>query len=170
MSKTAENFVNKFWDDAVAVEQKYGVPVGITLTMGAIESAYGKSPIGNNYFGIKADKYWISKGKKYTNTKTHEYDPTKGLYPDVQPFRLYDSVREGWLDFGRLIRHGWEPNGYWKKAKPFLSDPPRAIEAITQPPFPAYATGPSYPKAAKNFYAALLPYIQKKKAVTEPEQ
>lgn len=58
MKKHVENFflnhndLNKF-ETALMEQAKFGVPVSIKLAQSALETAYGKKVINNNYFGIK---------------------------------------------------------------------------------------------------------------------
>lgn len=53
---------------ALMEQIKSGIPASIKLAQACVETAYGKSVVGNNYFGIKSKE-----GQPFTNTTTIEY-------------------------------------------------------------------------------------------------
>jgi hypothetical protein len=59
--------LNKF-ETALMEQAKFGVPVSIKLAQSALETAYGKKVINNNYFGIKE-----AKNQKKKDIITTEY-------------------------------------------------------------------------------------------------
>ena len=49
-------FINRIYNDAVFVREKYGIPVALTIGQACFESGYGKSKLAkesNNFFGIR---------------------------------------------------------------------------------------------------------------------
>ena len=63
-----EDFFTTFAPVAIDHQQKYGIPSSVTLSQMALESQFGQSKLAreaNNYFGIKATKYWLENGKPY---------------------------------------------------------------------------------------------------------
>lgn len=81
------NFTQQDIQYALETQSKYGVPASVTLAQYALESGYGKSPIGNNYFGIT--------GK---NVNTGAYKMAAG-----RSWAAYNSKQESFLDYGRLM-------------------------------------------------------------------
>lgn len=87
-SLTCEEFLSRFANMAMEQQQKYGIPSSVTLAQMAYESGWGQSALaihGNNYFGIKCSREWLSSGKPYS------------LHDDDKPnemFCNYSSVEE----------------------------------------------------------------------------
>lgn len=86
---------------AFAQEQmlKYGIPASVTLAQGILESASGGSELshkGNNHFGIKATKDWLSAGGSYL------------VYTDDKPnekFCRYASVGDSYEHHSLFLRN-----------------------------------------------------------------
>jgi len=58
---TPQAFLDALLPGALAIQQKYGIPVSFTLAQAASESRWGDSDLAKrafNLFGIKADKSW----------------------------------------------------------------------------------------------------------------
>ena len=83
-------FINKIKNEAMKGYEKYKILPSLTLAQGALESGWGEKSIGNNIFGIKADKNW--KGKTKT-VRTREYINGVEVYVDAV-FRDYNSIEE----------------------------------------------------------------------------
>ena len=79
------------------LETKLGVFTSITLAQAILESAWGRSHMGeaNNYFGIKASKYY--KGKKI-EILTTEFTKDGKPYKIKDWFRAYDSMFDSFVD------------------------------------------------------------------------
>ncbi|HEY9766189.1 MAG TPA: glucosaminidase domain-containing protein [Chroococcales cyanobacterium] len=118
---------------AIESERKYGVPAEVTLAQAALESGWGKSPIGGyNIFGIKGEGPAGSVIKE-----TREWDGSKYITVKAK-FAKYHNFYEAVVEHGKLFH-----NGYYDKAvnqfakdkdyKNFISN----IQGI-------YATDPKY--------------------------
>lgn len=93
---TAEQYCQKYADEARSQMQKYGVPASITLAQGMLESGYGSSylaVVGNNHFGIKA----YSRGWK---GETIFCDDDKAN----EPFCKFPSVQQGFEYHSTFLR------------------------------------------------------------------
>lgn len=65
---TPEEFINLYSDMAKEHQRIYGIPASVTLAQMAVESYWGNSDLarkGCNYFGIKANRQWISLGRPF---------------------------------------------------------------------------------------------------------
>lgn len=95
-------FIAKYLPLAQGVQDKYGVPVSVTLSQAAIESSWGENWKSNqffNYFGIKADKSWT--GPVFSSGTKEEVNGTK--VPTVGLFRKYGSIAESFDDYGLFL-------------------------------------------------------------------
>lgn len=102
MSKQTD-FFNKYANDAINTQLKYGVPASITLAQGALESAWGQSGLtvnANNFFGIKASSDW--KGEIYS-ANTTEWNGS--IYaPQVSKFRKYKTAQDSFIDHALFLK------------------------------------------------------------------
>jgi flagellum-specific peptidoglycan hydrolase FlgJ len=57
-SKSPTDFIKNFYRPALAVYNVSGFPIVNTLAQAGVESGWGKSVYGWNFFGIKADSGW----------------------------------------------------------------------------------------------------------------
>lgn len=149
------NFMSKFLPAAKASEQQTGVPALVTLAQAALESGWGKSSPGNNFFGIKANRNWKGDSQLLTTT---EFSPEGAKYPEVlsvEPtnqndkrgrklfkyrvkdyFRSYDSPEQSFTDRGNFFKQ----NPRYSNAFQY-NDPYEFASAIAQA---GYATDPNY--------------------------
>ena len=66
---TPELFCKEYADIAMRQQRKYGIPSSVILAQMAFESGWGNSTLaqaGCNFFGIKANSNWLSKGLPYS--------------------------------------------------------------------------------------------------------
>ncbi len=134
------------------VEVKYYIPYMIPIIQSAHESAYGNSGLARNHcnlFGMKVNKSWLAANKPVANMKTGEHINGKDII-EVQPFKKYQSWRESFDDWGRLISTA---PAYTKaytlfKAKDALG----GIQAMAS----AYATDTAYAKKLVELYHYLV--------------
>ena len=92
---TAQQYIDRFKDDAIKDMLQTGVPASITLAQGMFESDYGNSSLAleaNNHFGIKCHKEWT--GKTYIQD-----DDEKN-----ECFRKYNSVQESYDDHSLFLK------------------------------------------------------------------
>lgn len=89
-----QEFINKLKDHTIQGWEEYKILPSLTIAQAILETGWGKSAIGNNLFGIKADSSW--RGKKKLS-QTHEY--IKGIKVSVMAwFRDYDSIYDSLKD------------------------------------------------------------------------
>lgn len=94
------DFINSIVQGAISAYKKYGVLPSLTIAQAIEESGWGKSPIANNIFGMKAGSSW--KGKK-VKRKTYE-QKKNGQYVKIYAwFRAYDSIAESIEDHAKLL-------------------------------------------------------------------
>jgi len=102
-----ENWVKKYWLDAVAATSGTGIFPETMLAMAVVESQ-GKAEDGNyypglgltarkanNYFGIKASSAW--KGQTISL-------PTPGDADKISVFRVYPSLKDSIKDFVKFLQ------------------------------------------------------------------
>ncbi len=94
---TAEEYIEKYKNDAITEMLTYKIPASITLAQGMFESRLGNSPLAkeaNNHFGIKCHSSWT--GETYIQD-----DDSKN-----ECFRKYSTALESYSDHSRFIKNG----------------------------------------------------------------
>ena len=89
-----EKFINLIKDGAIQGWQDYKILPSLTIAQAILETGWGGSSVGNNLFGIKANKDW--QGKTILK-ETHEYVNGKKIYIDAY-FRDYENIYESLKD------------------------------------------------------------------------
>jgi len=118
---------------AYEAKESTGLPASIVAAQCILESGWGEYAIGNNYFGIKSDG-----SQPFRLSLTYEYDnKTESYYQITARFRVYDSLRESIMDYGRFIYE----NPRYRFAIANRLNPVRYIEEIQ---YAGYATCPTY--------------------------
>lgn len=132
-------FVNKYEGSARLASNVSGVPAELILAQAALETGWGKATIktgegkeSHNLFGIKAGQYWTG---KTTDITTSEFINGKAV-KQVDTFRVYSSVTEGFADYARLV--GTSPRYQSVVNSPDGRSAAHAIQAA------GYATDPGY--------------------------
>ena len=121
-SKEADPFLNKISNES-------------PIAQAILESGWGKSAIGNNLFGIKADSSWSG---EYVECGTKEYDGG-GAYSTTAKFRAYSNWGESVEDHGKFLKD----NSRYAKAGLFSAkDYIGQAYALKSA---GYATDPNYP-------------------------
>jgi flagellar protein FlgJ len=80
-------------------QRKTGIPASITLAQAALESSWGARAIGNNLFGIKADKSWTGRTVSFATTE-HLAGKNVSL---TDKFRAYDSWLASMVDHAQFL-------------------------------------------------------------------
>lgn len=75
----------------------------LAASQAALETGYGKSVVGNNYFGIKAGKSW---GGPAVTAGTWE-DTGKGAVRERARFRAYDNPAKSFSDWASTVSKRW---------------------------------------------------------------
>ena len=83
--KGPTDFIKRYYKDAKQSELATGVPALLTLAQAGLESAWGKSGPGNNFFGVKAGKNWTGETQKLKTWECGKTgDPVKdGIKDDI---------------------------------------------------------------------------------------
>jgi len=128
---TAEEYIEKYKEDAITEMKEYKIPASITLAQGMLESRYGNSPLvkeANNHFGIKCHNTW--KGETYIQD-----DDTKN-----ECFRKYKNALESYNDHSLFLKNG---SRYAFLFELKITDYEAWAKGLKQA---GYATDPNYPK------------------------
>lgn len=128
---TKASFVSSLLPFAQASAAKSGLPVELVLAQAALESGWGRSAAGNNYFGIKAHGY----GGKTQSVGTHEYENGKRVNI-TDTFRAYDSPEQSFDDHADFLRSN-------RRYRPVF-EARDGIEAARALQKAGYATDPKY--------------------------
>jgi flagellum-specific peptidoglycan hydrolase FlgJ len=109
--KTKAEFYSTFVPLAQAAERRFGVPVRLTLAQAALESQWGRRPIGNNYFGIKR----AARHKAFQVVLTSEQEKSGAIYKARLAFADYPTIADGVMDYAWLISNGAPYRGPWQR-------------------------------------------------------
>ena len=151
-----QEFINKIKDGAIRGWNDYKVLPSLTIAQAILETGWGKSAIGNNIFGIKADSNW--KGKKKL-VRTHEYVNGQKIYVDAY-FRDYNSIYESLEDRFKFLQKPRYNKVVGEK------DYKKACTEIQKA---GYATDPNYPSKLINIIEQYKLYEYDKEALKPPK-
>jgi flagellar protein FlgJ len=141
---------------AQACQRKTGIPASITLAQAALESAWGSRALGNNLFGIKADRSWT--GPTVTFATTEHLDGKDVRLTDK--FRAYSSYAESMVDHGQFLLKNPRYAACFKETTGMGWA--RALQAA------GYATDPDYAKKLQDTIRARnLQFYDQLPAVTK---
>lgn len=158
---TKSEFIKSIAENAkiVCKERGYGYAQYATcVAQACCESAYGQSAImanANAYFGIKANKTWVNKGKyggKVYNSKTKECYDGKNYTTITGCFRAYSNLTDSVRDYFDLL--GGKRYAASLKAQ-------SVEECITIIKNGGYATSPTYIQTILKFYNTVKSQIDK---------
>lgn len=150
-------FVKKYLKAAMESQNRTGVPALVTLAQGGLESSWGKSAYGNNFFGIKAGSSWtgeIQKLKTWECGKTSDeviqiFQPySQGSNPSCNSkgkpsyrvyakFRKYATAEQGFKDHANFLLQ----NKRYANAFKYKNSPTQFALEIAKA---GYATAPNY--------------------------
>ena len=91
---TYEEYINKYKNLAIQLQNEYKIPASIKLAQGLLETGAGSSRlarVGNNHFGIKCKEEWRG-GRMY-----HDDDAVG------ECFRTYKSAEDSYLDHSLFL-------------------------------------------------------------------
>jgi flagellum-specific peptidoglycan hydrolase FlgJ len=129
---TPAAFIAAHKDDALAVKGSFRVPASVCLAQSGIETGWGRSVIGNAFFGVKGTK---GTGGS-VQFPTHEVIGGARV-PTIATFRAYRSFREAADDYGELLSTAER----YRPAFEHPDDPVAFGRAIARA---GYATSPDY--------------------------
>lgn len=162
---TAKEFIQTYKPFALESERKTGISHLFTLAQAALESAWGERGVGNNFFGIKVPKKFVSstpnQKKQLLLTTEVLSSPTpnpqqfpkiisiskrtdgKWLYRVQDWFRKYDTPEECFTDHAQFFFI----NKRYAKALEVKADPYKFAEEVAKT---GYATAPNYATILKD--------------------
>ncbi len=121
-----QQFYDFFWPHALTASQSTGISPEVIFAQAALESSWGRSAPGNNYFGIKGAG---------GNQTTQEYINGKWV-TITDSFRRYTSPADSALDWANFL-------GKYKRYDPVFSAQGATAQA-TALGKSGYATDPGY--------------------------
>ena len=163
MNQTQLNFIKTYKPVAFESERKTGISALFILAQAGLESAWGKSPIGNNFFGIKVPKSLVSstpKEKKQLlrTTEVLANPNEKDRFPEVISitkrtdgkylyivrdwFMKYETPEECFTDHANFFFR----NKRYAKALEVKANPYKFAEEVAKA---GYATAPNYADSLK---------------------
>lgn len=162
---TKKEFIQTYKPFALESEKKTGISHLFTLAQAALESAWGERGVGNNFFGIKVPKKFVSstpnQKKQLLLTTEVLSSPTpnpqqfpkiisiskrtdgKWLYRVQDWFRKYDTPEECFTDHAQFFFI----NKRYAKALEVKADPYKFAEEVAKA---GYATAPNYATILKD--------------------
>lgn len=130
-----QRFIQQMTPLALEASRRTGVDPRIIIAQAAVESNYGQSAPGQNYFGIKAPS---GSGQ---NLMTNEFIGGE-MRRMSQPFRTYGSMAESVDDYANFINRN-------KRYEPFRSAKDLDSQ-LTELQRSGYATAPNYSQVVGN--------------------
>lgn len=132
-----EDFIEEMAEEAVKLQEEYGILPSVTIAQAILESNWGRSGLAqneNNYFGIKGS----SDSVEYV---TREY--TEEWIEIDASFRSYSSWEESMEDYAQLMAHGTNWNSDLYRDVVEAENYEEAAYALKEA---GYATDPDYPE------------------------
>lgn len=102
MASRQREFYGRVYSDARASGLS-DAQARLAASQASLETGYGKSSVGNNYFGVKAGKSWNGPS---VNAGTWEDGPS-GAYNTRANFRSYDNPFGSLLDWSSQLNRNW---------------------------------------------------------------
>lgn len=124
-------FIDAHLDAAKEVQRKYRVPAGLVIAQSALESNWGRSVVGNAYFGVKGR---APSGDSTTFT-THEVVNGQSIQIN-DAFRAYSTYDDAADDYAQMLRN----NPRFRSCFLYTSSSQFAVQLAKN----GYATDPSY--------------------------
>lgn len=132
-----ERFIASIGEAAIVSDEGTGVPASVTIAQAILESYWGSSRLAreaNNYFGIKAQTKPGPAGVVWFDV----WEVVGGRNAQQrQPFRVYNTVAESFLDHGRFLLE----NPRYAAALAARNDSKQFAREIARA---GYATDPAY--------------------------
>lgn len=105
----------------------------LAASQASLETGFGRSAVGNNYFGIKAGSSWNGPS---VNAGTWESVNGRPVNTNAN-FRAYDDPNQSLNDWSSTISRNF-PNSYW------ADDFDTAVSGLSNGRFGSYASDPNY--------------------------
>ncbi|HEX7912140.1 MAG TPA: glucosaminidase domain-containing protein [Paraburkholderia sp.] len=124
-------FIDAHLAAAQEIQRKYRVPAGLVIAQSALESNWGRSVVGNAYFGVKGR----APGGNSTTFTTHEVINGQSIQIN-DAFRAYASYDDAAEDYAKMLRN----NPRFRSCFLYASSSRFAIQLANN----GYATDPGY--------------------------
>ena len=98
LPKDRQEFLDRVGKTAAQYDESKTLP-SVTVAQAIVESAWGESAPGNNFFGIKADSSWSGPSN---NLSTQE-EGAGGLYTITDGFRAYNTLEDSVIDHDKFL-------------------------------------------------------------------
>lgn len=132
MASRQREFYGRVYNDARAAGLS-DAQARLAASQASLETGYGKSAVGNNYFGVKAGKSWNG---PVTNAGTWENINGRNVNTRAN-FRAYENPAESLTDWSSTVSRNF-PSSYW------ADDFDTAVSGLSNGRFGSYATDPDY--------------------------
>ncbi|MBI2588996.1 glucosaminidase domain-containing protein [Candidatus Saccharibacteria bacterium] len=158
-SERVAAFVKAYGQMAYNDAIQSGVPWEVTQAQAIVESAFGDSAPGNNFFGIKASSSWTGPTQLLWTTEV-----INGSSVRVQAkFRVYASAQESFNDHSNFLR----TNSNYSSAFQYSNNP---IQFITAVAAGGYATAPDYAQTVGTIVQEIINFNADAKILTPSSQ
>ncbi len=97
-SERVQQFIDTLSPSAVEIGGRYGLDPRLIMAQSALETGWGDSVSGNNYFGVKS--HGRPGGQQVS---THE-EINGQMVPVTDSFRTYDGVTDSMEDYAKFLR------------------------------------------------------------------
>lgn len=124
-------FIQSYLQVARDIKRKYRIPIAVLLAQAGLETGWGRSVVGNAYFGIKAEA-----GQASVTTKTHEFRGGQRVV-ETDAFRSYSGFEDAAEDYGRFLTG----NQRYHAAFAHTDNPEAFARSVAEA---GYATDPDY--------------------------
>ena len=163
MNQTQLNFIKTYKPYALETERKTGISALFILAQAGLESALGKSPIGNNFFGIKVPKSLVGSTPKEKKQllRTTEVLTTpneKNKFPEVISITKRTDGKYLYIVRDWFMKYDTPEECFTDHANFFFRNK-RYAKALEEIAKAGYATAPNYAESLK----ALIKEIEKVK-------
>ncbi|MHC2481552.1 glycoside hydrolase family 73 protein [Rhizobium leguminosarum] len=132
MASRQKEFYGRVYNDARSAGLS-DAQARLAASQASLETGYGKSAVGNNYFGVKAGSSW--KGP-VSNAGTWENVNGKNVNTRAN-FRAYENPFSSLLDWSKTLNRNF-PSSY------VADDFDTAVSGLNDGRFGSYATDPNY--------------------------
>ena len=98
LPKDRQEFLDRVGKTAAEYDESKTLP-SVTVAQAIVESSWGESAPGNNYFGIKADSSWSGP----SNSLSTQEEGANGLYTITDGFRAYNTLEDSVIDHDKFL-------------------------------------------------------------------
>lgn len=97
-SERVQQFIDNLTPSAIEIGERYGLDPRLIMAQSALETGWGRSVSGNNYFGVKS--HGRPGGQQVS---THE-EINGQMVPVTDSFRTYNGVTDSMEDYAKFLK------------------------------------------------------------------